>query len=230
MYAEGLIKAGMAFLVLLAGARFVSRGAKAQLTFFDYAAAIAIGSMTAALALDTEGMVWHHLWVMLVFGGLVYAASLLPEKSRPLRKMVEGEPTVVIHHGRILEHNMGRLQYNLDRLLRELREQRVFNIADVEFAVLEPGGTLSVLLKQQKNRVQYANNDITPRLEGTPTTIIIDGIVSYQNLRKNQLDEQWLIKELKKHGYNSPRDIAFAGLGADGSLYIQRKDERITRA
>ena len=111
----------------------------------------------------------------------------------------------------------------MENLLAQLREKNVFNIADVEFAVAETNGGLSVLMKSQRRPVTPRDLGIPTQYEGLPSEIIVDGLVVYQNLQQNNLDEQWLITELKNRGYNSPREIKYASLDVDGNLYI---DER----
>ncbi|MGE5422829.1 MAG: DUF421 domain-containing protein, partial [Ignavibacteriales bacterium] len=172
------------------------------------------------------GYVWKHLWVLTVFAAAAWLTGFVTERSRPLRKLIEGEPTVVIHNGKILEHNMRKMRYNMDNLLTQLRDKNVFNIGDVEFAILESNGGLSILLKSQKRPLQPSDLNLTTNYEGMSSEIIVDGLVIYQNLKQNKLDEQWLISELKKRGYNSPRQIMFASLASDGNLYIDERTDR----
>ena len=207
-------------------ARWLNKEQLSQLTFYDWIVSITIGSIAANLATDPEGRTLEHVVVLVVFSAAAYLTGIITEKSRPLRKLIEGEPTVVIHNGRVLEHNMAKLHYNLDNLLSQLRDKNVFNIEDVEFALLEGNGGLSVLLKSQKRPVTPADLNIPTSYEGVSSEIIVDGQVIYQNLKQNQLDEQWLIAELNKRGYNSPRDIVFASLSSDGQLYIDDKRDK----
>ena len=225
-YLFGALKAVIAFVVVLLMARWLNKEQLSQLTFYDWIVSITIGSIAANLATDPEGRTLEHVVVLVVFSAAAYLTGMITEKSRPLRKLIEGEPTVVIHNGRILEHNMAKLHYNLDNLLSQLRDKNVFNIEDVEFALLEGNGGLSVLLKSQKRPVTPADLNIPTSYEGISSEIIVDGQVIYQNLKQNQLDEQWLIAELKKRGYNSPRDIVFASLSSDGQLYIDDKRDK----
>lgn len=225
-YLFGVLKALIAFVVILIMARWLNKEQLSQLTFYDWIVGITIGSIAANLATDPEGRTLEHVVVLVVFSATAYLTGMITEKSRPLRKLIEGEPTVVIHNGRILEHNIAKLHYNVDNLLSQLRQKNVFNIEDVEFALLEGNGGLSVLLKSQKRPLTPSDLGVPTRYEGLSSEIIVDGRVIYQNLKQNQLDEQWLITELRKRGYNSPRDIVLATLSSDGQLYIDdKKDE-----
>ncbi|NLV17241.1 MAG: DUF421 domain-containing protein [Syntrophomonadaceae bacterium] len=217
----------VAFGAILFLGRLLNKEQLAQLTFFDWVIGITIGSIGADLATDTRGLTWHYLWVLAVFAGAAVFTGYVTEKSRPLRKIIDGEPTVVIHNGKILENNMKKLRYNMDNLFNQLRNESVFNIKDVEFAILESNGGLSVLLKSQQQPVTPADLNIPTEYEGLSSEIIVDGAVVYQNLQQNGLDEQWLMAELNKRGYNSPQEIVYAGLDSDGSLYIDEKDDRV---
>lgn len=216
----------IAFVVILLMARWLNKEQLSHLTFCDWIVGITIGSIAANMATDFQGHSWSYVVALVAFGAAAYFTGMMTEKSRPVRKLIEGEPTVVIHNGRILEHNMAKLHYNLDNLLSQLRDKNVFSIEDVEFALLEGNGGLSVLLKSQKRPVTPTDLEISTSYEGISSEIIVDGQVIYQNLKQNQLDEQWLIAELKKQGYNSPRDIVFASLSSDGQLYIDDKRDK----
>ncbi|MGI6514564.1 MAG: DUF421 domain-containing protein [Syntrophomonadaceae bacterium] len=224
-YFFGVLKALLAFVVILILARWLNKEQLSQLTFYDWIVGITIGSMAANLTNEPEGRILEHVVILVVFSAAAYLTGMMTVKSRPLRKLIEGEPTVVIHNGRILEHNMAKLHYNVDNLLNQLREKNVFNIEDVEFALLEGNGGLSVLLKSQKRPLTPSDLGIPTSYEGLSSEIIVDGQVIYQNLKQNNLDEQWLIAELRKRGYNSPRDIVLATLSSDGELYIDNKKD-----
>lgn len=223
----GALQSLITFAAILFLGRLLNKEQLAQLTFFDWVIGVTIGSIGAELATDTQGLTWNYLWVLVVFVAAAMFTGYVTQKSRPLRKIIDGEPTVVIQNGKILEHNMKKLRYNIDNLFDQLRNKSVFDIEDVEFAVLESNGGLSVLLKSQQRPVTPADLNIPTEYEGLSSEIIMDGVVIYQNLQQNDLDEQWLIAELRKRGYESPQEIVFAGLSSDGSLYIDERDDQM---
>ncbi|NLB17396.1 MAG: DUF421 domain-containing protein [Syntrophomonadaceae bacterium] len=226
-YLTGALQSLITFAAILFLGRLLNKEQLAQLTFFDWVIGVTIGSIGAELATDTQGLTWNYLWVLVVFVAAAMFTGYVTQKSRPLRKIIDGEPTVVIQNGKILEHNMKKLRYNIDNLFDQLRNKSVFDIDDVEFAVLESNGGLSVLLKSQQRPVTPADLNIPTEYEGLSSEIIMDGVVIYQNLQQNDLDEQWLIAELRKRGYESPQEIVFAGLSSDGSLYIDERDDQM---
>ena len=119
-----------------------------QLTFFDYVMGITIGSIAATLSVDLESRAWPHWVGLAVWTIAVLAIQIASAKSNVAAKVFMGEPVVVISKGKLLEDAMGRMRYTAGNLLEQLRNQGIFDISTVEFAVMESDGQLSVLLKQ----------------------------------------------------------------------------------
>lgn len=226
IFGEVVFQTILAYLALLLLTRILGKEQISQLTFYDYVSGITIGSMTAVLATDVDaGRTWVHLTALLLFGALVFASSFLSERSRVARKLLEGEPVVVIHNGKILESNMASMRYNLDNLTSQLRQKDVFNMGDVEFAVLEPNGELSVLIKADQKPVTPQDFNIPSNYEGIPTELIMDGQIIYPNLQQNKLNEKWLMDELRKQGVFSLGEVEFAALDSNGVLYVDKKQD-----
>lgn len=228
LYIKVILQTVLAFFAVLIVTRLLEKEQLSQLTFYEYVTGITLGSLAAGLAIDTLVSPWVVLVSLIVFAGLTYLMGYVSLKSRVARKLLEGEPTIVVQNGKIMEKNMGRLRYNVDDLLLQLREKGVFNIGDVEFAVLEPNGQLSVLLKAHKKPVTREDLQIPCQYEGMSSEMIVDGEVIYQNLRQNNLDEAWLIGELQKQGINSPEQVILAVLDSQGNLYVDKKKDALT--
>lgn len=227
-YLGVVIQTLLAFVGVLVYARILGKQQMAQLTFYDYVTGITLGNVAAAMALDVGGQhLWVYLWVMTLFFILSYTTGYITEKSRPLRKLIEGEPTILVHNGKILEHNMNKSRYNMENLMSQLREKDVFVLSDVEYAIVETNGVLTVLKKSQKRPATPADLNLNTSYEGLPSELIVDGKVIYQNLKQNNLDEQWLIMQLNNLGYNDPKEISYAALNADGQILIDDYRDRL---
>ncbi len=218
-------KTVLAFFVVLVYARLLGKEQIGQLTFYDYVTGITFGNMAGALALSRGDEAPHIFWVLTLFVGIAFSMGYITLKSRPLRKIIEGEPVIVIHNGKILEKSMGKMRYNLENLMTQLRDKGIFNPADVEFAIMETNGALSVLPKSQKRPVTPADLQIPTQYEGLPSEIIVKGKVVYPNLEQNNLDEQWLIAELNRRGLNDPSEVFYANLDNQGELFIDFWDD-----
>ncbi|AVX21515.1 Uncharacterized membrane protein YcaP, DUF421 family [Carboxydocella sporoproducens DSM 16521] len=223
--AEVLLRTLGSFLAILILTRLLNKEQVGQLTFYEYVTGITIGSMAGTIAIDTEVKFLPDLLGLVLWCFLTYMMGYLSLVSRPARKLLEGQPTIVVHNGKILEENMAKLRYNVDDLLMQLRNKNAFNLHDVEFAVLEPNGQLSVLLKSQKRPVTPEDLGLPTQYEGMSWDLISDGEILKENLQKINLTEQWLRDELGKRGIFDLREVLYAGIDSRGSLYIDKKKD-----
>ncbi|HHW40699.1 MAG TPA: DUF421 domain-containing protein [Syntrophomonadaceae bacterium] len=228
IYLKVALQTILAFFAVLIVTRILEKEQLSHLTYYEYVTGITLGSLAAGLAIDAVIPAGAVLLALVIFSALTYLMGYISLKNRVARKLLEGEPTIVVQNGKIMEKNMGRLRYNVDDLLVQLREKGYFNISDVEFAILEPHGKLSVLPKSSKKPVTREDLQIPSSYEGVGSELIIDGEIIYQNLKQNNLDEAWLINQLEKQGIHSPKDVMFAGLDTQGNLYIDRKQDGLT--
>ena len=226
-YATVLIRTVLAFVTLFVVARLLGKQQLSQLTFYEYITGITMGDIAASIAIDAGRSPLYYMLALVAFAILTLGTGVITEKSRPLRKLIEGEPVVLVHNGKILEHNMAKSGYNMENLMMQLRERDAFDIREVEFAIAETDGYLTVLKKSQNRPVTPADLGIDTKYEGIPSEIIVDGQVIHQNLKQNHLDEAWLIARLQSMGYNSPQDIPYASLDSEGNLYVDDKRDRL---
>src|SRR5690625_4090858 len=121
-----------------------------------------------------------------------YTVSFITMKSAGLRAVISGRPTVIVANGRIVEQSMAELRYTVDDLMEQLRVLGYPNIQDIEFAVLETNGQLSVVPKSQKRPVHAADLGVSTQYEGLPAPLVVDGEIDTENLQRIGLDKTWL--------------------------------------
>lgn len=228
VYLKVALQTVLSFFSVLLLTRILEKEQLSHLTYYEYVTGITLGSLAAGLAIDTVVPPGAVFLSLVIFTGLTYLMGYISLKSRVARKLLEGEPTIVIQNGKIMEKNMSRLRYNVDDLLVQLREKGYFNVSDVEFAILEPHGKLSVLPKSSKKPVTREDLQIPSSYEGVTSELIVDGEIIYQNLKQNNLDEAWLIDQLEKQGIHSPEEVVYAGLDTQGNLYVDRRQDSLT--
>lgn len=221
------LRAAAAFFLVMFLTRLIGKGQMGQLTVSDFVNAIAIGSIGANMATDHKENVIYYVIGIIVFGGLTYLSNYIALKSRPVRELLEGEPTVVIQNGKLLENNMRKMRYSVDNLLMQLREKDIFNIAQVEFAVAEPNGKLSVLPKSQHRPATPHDLQLPTKYQGMTSEIIMDGKIIRQNLQQNNLSEEWLMQELTKQNVADPKQVILATLDTDGNLYVDKYENSL---
>ena len=146
-------------------------------------------------------------------------------KNIAFRRLIDGEPKVVIQNGIIINKNMLKEKYNMGDLLMQLRDNSVFDITEIEFAILEPNSNLSVLKKSQYNPVTPKDMNIPTNYKGIMTELIIDGRIISQHLKIANKDEKWLLDQLKSKNIDNINNVVFAGLQTDGQLYISLKTD-----
>lgn len=221
-----VIRSVIAFLALLVLIRITGKQQMSELTFFDYVVGITIGSIASTLSVQLNQNTTATLAGMVVWGLLPILLAYLSLHSVWVRKVVEGEATVVIENGKIMEQNLARIRLSIDDLLSGLRAEKVFNIADVEFALFEANGKLSIQLKSQKRPLTPADLNLPTRYEGLPTTLIDDGKVLQDALQSLQLSQAWLRYQLEKESITDFAMVALVQLDTAGNLYVDLKDDQ----
>ena len=224
-YAGILLRSLLTFAGLLFLTHLMGRKQLSQITFFDYIVGITIGSIAASIAVDRSIGVIDGIIATVVWAAMPIIIGYVAVKNIFFRRFVDGEPKVVIKNGVIINKNMLREKYNTGDLLMQLREKGVFDITEVEFAVLEPDGELSVLKKSQYNPVTPGDMNISTAYKGLMTELVIDGRIISQHLQIIGKDTEWLKQQLISRNINNMKDVIFAGLQTDGQLYISVKND-----
>jgi uncharacterized membrane protein YcaP (DUF421 family) len=217
---EVIIRSVAALGLLLTGARIVGKQTISQMTVFDFTAAITLGAIAANLSFNTSIKAQNFIIALIIFVLIFFIIEWISLKSRKARKILAGDPTVVIQDGEILEHNMRKMRYALDYLNQQLREKDVFDIQEVLFAVVETNGTLTVLKKPQFRSVTKKDIGVSAQeASRLPIELIMDGEVIGKNLNENNGAASLLRKELDKRQLNE-KDVMYAVLSANGNIYI----------
>jgi len=220
-----ILRSSLAFLSLLIMTRAMGKKLIAHLSFLEYAAGITIGSIAASMSVDLSVETMPSLIGLLTWSLWVIVMGLVTRYSRPLRRIIDGEPTVVIQNGRILKENLRRLNYHVDDLRMQLRQMAVFCLSDAEFALLEPNGSLSVLKKSQLLPLTPADMQIPTDYKGLPVELVVEGRTVDRNLKKVRLTRQWLEKQISGRGHRL-EDVYYAELDTNGNLYVDLYESR----
>lgn len=221
-----VIRSVIAFFVLLFLVRLLGKQQVSQLTFFDYVVGITIGSIAATLSVQVNENTTATLAGMATWTALAFLLAFLGIHSVWVRKVIDGEATVVIENGRILDHNLAKIRIPTDELLSELRTQGVFSLADVEFALFEPGGKFSIQKKSQKQPVTPSDLNIPTQYDGLPTNLIMDGVILNDALRSLNLTRAWLYHQLEKQTISDITKISLAQIDTKGNLFVDLKDDK----
>lgn len=197
-----------------------------QLQPYELVVIIMISELAAIPMQNTGIPIFSGIVPIIILVAAELILSFASLKSSRAREMISSKPSLLIENSRIMESELRRVRYNINDLLEQLRLKNVADISDVEYAILETSGQISVILKSEKRALRPQDLNIKPEAEQLPTTLIIDGQLLQQNLTKTDIDLDWLTKELHKSGVESPRQVLFAMLDSSGQLYFQIKSEQ----
>lgn len=221
-----IIRSAIAFFILLLLVRLIGKQQVAQLTFFDYVVGITIGSIASTLSVQVNENMISTLAGLTTWTILAILLAVLSIHSVWVRKLVDGEATIVVANGKILENNLKRIRIPIDQVISELRTQGVFNITDVEFAMFEPGGKLSIQKKAQKMPVTPGDLNISTQYNGLPTNLILDGVLLQDALCSLNLSKAWLQHQLSKQHIQDLTEVSLAQLDTKGNLYVDLKGDK----
>ena len=178
----------------------------AQLDFFDYICGITIGSIAAELATELEEP-WKPLLALLIYGGISIGLSRITEKLPRSRKYINGTPTILMDRGRLYRDNLKKAKLDLSEFLLLCREAGYFDLNDIQTAIFECNGKLTVLPISTKRPVTPEDLNLEPSPSGIQTEVIMDGRILEGNLRRLGVDRKWLDKQLKIKGYHDAKEI-----------------------
>ncbi|MBL4931167.1 YetF domain-containing protein [Clostridium paridis] len=224
-----LVRSIIGFFTLLIFAKLLGKQQISQLAFFDYVLGITIGSIAASLTTDLSSRAWPHWIGLLVWAILGYLMEYITMKWRYAAKYIEGEPTIVIMNGKIMEAALRKMKYRVTDIMELLRNKDIFDLNQVDFAIIEPNGQLSVLKKPEYEPLTAKDMSITKTSTGISTEIIYDGILIQENLRQLNKSNNWINKQLHAHGINDISEVFLATLTPSGSLYIDKYKDHIKK-
>lgn len=220
----------LSFLILLLMARLMGRKEISQMTFFNFVSAISIGSIGANLAVNQNLSLLNGVIAIVGWGIITIIMDMIVLHSKKARTVLEGEPLIVIKDGQIMEKVLRKARLDMDAFNALLRKKNIFSLKDVEYAILENDGRLSVMKKEQKQFVTKSDVNIQPNSKiifPISTQIISDGEVIFENLSKLKLSQDWLEQQLHSYGIHSVSDVFFAEVQKDGSLYIDQYEDTV---
>lgn len=221
-----VIRSFFALVFLFVLTRILGKKQISQLTFFEYVLGITIGDLAGTISTDVDFRFWHGVIAILVWVLIPLTLEILTLKSKTLRLWFEGKGTVVIKDGKILEDNLKKERYTGDELLAQLRTKSVFQMADVEFAMLEASGDLSVLLKSELQPLTPKHLGMKLSIEKPTQSVIMDGVIQDEPLAATGRGSGWLHKELDKLGVTKD-NVFLAQVDTHGELTVDLYDDKL---
>lgn len=201
------------YTVILSIFRVMGKREIGELSLLDLVVFMMIAEMAAIAIEKTDQSILKSLLPMLLLVAVQFLLAYISMKSKRFRELVDGKPSIIINDGKIDEHEMRKQRYNFNDLLLQLREEGVGDISDVNFAILETSGKLSVFKKSDNSTLGI--------------TLIVDGAIQYESLELLGKTTSWLYGQLKEQGYKNPSDISFCTYNSNNHrFYIDVLDEQ----
>jgi len=219
------VRSLLLYAVLAVTIRIMGKRQIGQLQPFEFVIAVLIAELAGIPMSDTDIPLANGLVAILTLMISQVTLAYITLKSNRARGIICGTPSILIEKGKIMEKEMRRLRYNINDLIEQLRLNGYPNIADVDFAILETDGQLSVIPKPAKRPVVAEDLNITSRYEGLPLSVVLDGHILKNDLKKLGLTEEWLIEQLKRAGFQDTSQVLFACIDDSGRLFIQGKQK-----
>ena len=194
-----------------------------QLDFFDYITGITIGSIAAELATELEEPL-KPLVAMVVYGVITVILTAMTSKLPKMRKFINGTPTIIMNGGKIYRKNLKKAKIDLSEFMVMCRQEGYFNLADIQTAIFEYNGRLTILPVSTKRPLNPEDISLTPEPEYISTEVIMDGRILDENLRRMGLDSKWLQNQIKEQGYKNAKEIFLGICDQNKQLSLYKSD------
>jgi len=230
----------MYFFIFLS-MRIMGKREIGKLSVFDLTISIMIAEIAVFVIEDIERPIYDGFVPMATLVFIQVFIARLSLKSRTVRLFVDGKPSLIISNGKLHRKEMRKQRYNIDDLLLQLRGQNINSPADVEFAILETSGQLTVIEKSKEDTSSEASQKAEGekkddsegnlgkdfksiheqiRYEGLPIPLIMDGKVQMENLDMIGKDRFWLRSQIREKGVRNFRDVFLCSLDHKGAVYV----------
>ena len=220
-----LVRTVIIYILVLFVMRFMGKREIGQMQPFELVIAIMIADLAATPMAEIGIPILYG--IIPIFGLLLMhiIISILNLKSIKIREIICGKPRILIYRGRIDEQAMIKENFTINELQERLRGNNINNIGDVEFAILETSGQITVVQKPEKRALKPEDFNMQVPYEGIAYDLVIDGKIMTENLDKLGKDYNWLEQEVGKFNMK-PEEALIVVLNGDGSIFCQKKDDR----
>lgn len=211
------------YIIVLIVMRMMGKREIGQLQPFELAISIMIADLATIPMTDTGIPIGNGIVPILGLLVMHLLISLINLKSTKLREIICGKPRILIYRGKIQEKAMIKERFTINELQERIRSQNVVNLGDVEYAILETSGQITVIEKPNKRQAIPEDFGIMPEYEGIPYDLVVDGKVMYQNLKEIGKDYNWLKKEVNNFKFN-PEEALVVTIDGKGQIFCQKKE------
>ena len=205
-----ILTAFLSVAALFIIAKIMGHKQVAQLDFFDYVSGITIGSIGAELATELEKP-YKPLIALVVYGVVSMVLNLIAHKIPRTRKYINGTPTILFNNGKLYRPNLKKAKVDLSEFMLMCREQGYFDLSEIQTAIFEHNGKVSILPKSANRPATPEDLSLTVKPAHIGVEVIMDGRIMGENLCRMGRDEKWLVKQIRLQGFKAAKEI-FLGI------------------
>ncbi|QGU96078.1 DUF421 domain-containing protein [Clostridium bovifaecis] len=220
-----MIRTTILYALVVLTMRLMGKRQIGELEPFELVIAIMISDLASLPMQDIRIPLIHGIIPILTLLILQSIITLLELKSEKAGAILTGTPSILIKHGKIDIKELRNQRLSFNDLIEELRLSGYYNISDIEYAILETSGQLSILPKVGINPVTKEDLKINTAQEVLPVTLILDGKINIKNLKSIHQTEEWLYNQLKANNIHSPKEVFLATKDSKGKFFYQLKDK-----
>jgi uncharacterized membrane protein YcaP (DUF421 family) len=210
----------LGFFALLLITKILGKTQISQVTPFDFISALVLGELLGNAIYDKDINLFMILYAVFLWTFLIYMIEIVTQKFRKTRKFFEGSPSILIRDGQIDFEELKKERLDINELMSLLRGRDIFSVREVQYAILEPNGSLSILKKPKYDTPTKAELNLPNKTAYLPVAFILDTEIMEDNLKTCGLDEEWLQNELRNNGIDDINQVFFAEWKCDEGLHI----------
>src|SRR5699024_11823899 len=219
-YVQMLTDIVFGFFALFVLTKVLGKTQISRITTFDFISALGLGELVGNALFDEKAGIPEIAFVVFVWGALMYIVELITQKFKGTRYFLEGSPSIVIYNGKLIRDEMKKSKLDSNQLRHLLREKNVFAINEVEYAIMETDGTVSVLKKSEYQTPTRKDMKLADQEVKMSAILINDGELIQDNLKEKNLTEEWVFEQLQEQGYDTVKDVFYAEYTKGEDLYI----------
>lgn len=216
----------VSLIVLFLITKAIGKKQVSELSLFDYVIGISIGNFAAEMIMNFDNNFYNGIVAMITFGLVAWLVSYFTMKSMFLRRVIIGTPTVLIQNGKIIEKNLRKMMIDINDLLEQCRSNGIFDINEIEYAIMEANGKVSILPKKEYSPLIVKDMNLKLEKNDLVSNVIIDGKIMISNLENSGKEKEWLLKELKVKGKNL-EDILLGTLDSNYKLILYERNNNL---
>lgn len=221
-----LIKGFMSLIFLFLVIKLLGKKQVSQLNVFDYVIGISLGNLAAEMTINSDISIINGFLAMTIYGSCSLFVSFITNKSIIARRLISGVPIVLIENGKISKKQLKKVKLDINDLLQDAREDGIFDISKVEYAVMEASGKVTFLLKSEENPITVNNMNISANKATLTANLVMDGNIMENNLKAIGKDEKWLMSKIKEKNIKI-ENILLLVYNNEGKITIYEKNYEV---